>query len=107
MSDEESRRLPVTVDAATLRSFVSSTWTTDAGPVDVLGDLPVAGGRRAYEDLAARAVPRTVHGVVIYLASLDDIVASKEFADRDKDRRALPELHDLQRRQRPSDATTE
>lgn len=105
MSDDEARQLPVTVDAATLRSFVSSTWMTDAGPVDVLGDLPVVGGRRAYEDLVARAVPRMVHGVVIHLASLDDIVASKEFADRDKDRQALPELHALQQRQRPTDAT--
>jgi hypothetical protein len=37
---------------------------------------------------------------VIYLAALDDIVASKEFADRDKDREALPELHELQQRPR-------
>lgn len=100
MTDEEARQLPVIVDAATLKGFGSSTWTTDAGPVDVLGELPVAGGRRGYDDLVGRAVPRTVHGVVIYLAALDDIVASKEFADRDKDREALPELHELQQRQR-------
>ena len=100
MTDEEARQLPVKVDATTLRSFVSSTWMTDAGPVDVLGDLPVAGGRRRYEELATRAVPRTVHGVTIYFASLDDIIDSKEFAGREKDRLALPELHELQRRRR-------
>jgi hypothetical protein len=44
LTDDEACALPVTVDAATLRSFVSSTWMTDAGPIDVLGDLPVAGG---------------------------------------------------------------
>lgn len=98
MSDEEARRLPVTVDAATLRSFGSSTWTTDAGPVDVLGDLPVRGGRRSYDELIQRAVPRRAHGVVIRLAALDDIVASKEAADRDKDGDALPELRRLQQR---------
>jgi hypothetical protein len=98
LTDEEARRLPVIVDAATLRGFASSTWMTDAGPVDVLADLAVAGGRRAYEELASRAVPRSVHGVVVYLASLADIIASKEFADREKDRAALPELIELQRR---------
>ena len=98
MSDEAARKLPVIVDAATLRSFVSSTWSTDAGPADVLGDLPAAGGRRTYGDLLGRAVPRSVHGVVIHIAALDDIVASKESADRSKDRAALPELHELQRR---------
>lgn len=99
MADEAARQLPVTVDVATLRGFGSSTWMTDAGPVDVLGDLPVAGGRRTYEELLPRAVPRRVHGVVIRLAALDDIVASKEHANRDKDREALPELRRLQQRQ--------
>ena len=40
-----------------------------------------------------------MHGITIRLAALDDIVASKEFANRDKDRDALDELHELQRRQ--------
>lgn len=98
MTDDEARQLPVSVDAATLRSFVSSTWMTDAGPVDVLGELPTPGGRRGYDQLVDGAVARSVHGIVIQLASLDDIIASKETAARDKDREALPELHDLRRR---------
>jgi hypothetical protein len=92
LTDEEARLLPVTVDAVTLRSFGSSTWTTDAGPVDVLGELAASGAYRSYDELADRAVARHVHGVVIRLAALDDIIAGKEFADRDKDRAALPEL---------------
>jgi hypothetical protein len=98
MSDDDARQLPVTVDAATLRSFGSSTWTTDVGPVDVLQDLPVRGGRRTYEELIERAIARRVHGVVIHIAALDDIVARKEFTDRAKDRAALPELRELQQR---------
>ena len=43
---DEARQLPVTIDAATLRGFGSSTRTTDAGPIDVLADLPVKGGHR-------------------------------------------------------------
>jgi hypothetical protein len=107
LTDDEARALPVTVDAATLRSFVSSTWMTDAGPVDVLGDLPVAGGRRAYDEMVERAVPRSVHGIVVHLASLEDIIASKEHADRDKDRHALPELRELLRLQRAGGAAPE
>ena len=97
MSDDDARRLPVTIDAETLRSFGSSTWTTDAGPVDVLADLPVKGGRRTYDELVQRSVQRRVHGAVIHLAALDDIVDSKEFANRQKDNEALPELRELQR----------
>jgi molybdenum cofactor biosynthesis enzyme MoaA len=37
MTDEEARQLPVTVDITTLCNFVNSTWTTGAGPLDVLG----------------------------------------------------------------------
>ena len=61
MTDEDSRQLPVRVDAATLRSFGSSTWTTDAGAVDILRDLPDRSGRRhAYDELASReASPRS------------------------------------------------
>ena len=96
MTDDEARQLPMTVDAETLRSFGSSTWATDAGPVDVLGELPVAGGRRSYAELRTRAVARRVHGVVIYFAALDNIVASKEHQGS----RSAPELHELQRQQR-------
>lgn len=65
MTDDEARKLPVTIDAPTLRSFGSSTWTTDAGPVDVLGDLAVKGGRRTFDELRRRSVARRVHNVVI------------------------------------------
>jgi predicted nucleotide-binding protein (sugar kinase/HSP70/actin superfamily) len=34
----------------------------------------------------------------IRVASLDDLIDSKTYVDRDKDREALPELHELRRR---------
>lgn len=100
MSDEEARRLPVTLDAATLRAFGSSTWMTDGGPLDILRDLPVAGGHRTYADLAPNHVDAEIGGIIVHIAALDDIVASKEHAARGKDLEALPELHELQRRAR-------
>lgn len=100
LSDEKARQLPVTIDGETLLSFGSSTWMTDAGPLDLLVELCGRdGGRHGYTELAARAVGYDVGGLTIRLASLDDIVASKEFVGRDKDRDALPELKELLRRQ--------
>lgn len=102
LSDEEARRLPVRIDARTLMSFGSSTWMTDAGPVDLLVELrDREGGRHDYADLVARSARYDVGDITVRLASLDDIVASKEFAGRDKDRQALPELNEILRRQQP------
>jgi hypothetical protein len=95
LTDEEARQLPVTIDGATLRAFGSTTWTTDAGPLDVLRELPVSGGRRTFEELMQRCTDVAVDGIVIHLASLDDIIDSKTHADRPKDHDALPELHHL------------
>ena len=56
MTDEEARRLPVQLDAETLRSFGSSTWMTDAGPNDVLRDLrDRSGGAVAFDTLVDRS----------------------------------------------------
>jgi hypothetical protein len=95
-SDEEARQLPLRLDAATLAAFGSSTWTTDAGPLDLLVELrDPTGGRHPYADLASRAVDVVVGKVTIRVASLDDIIASKEYAGRPKDLDALPELQAL------------
>ena len=101
MSDEEASQLPVTIDAQTLLAFGSSTWMTDAGPLDLLVELrDRSGDRHDYSDLVTRAVGYEVGELPVLLASLDDIVASKEFAGREKDNEALPELNELLRRQR-------
>jgi hypothetical protein len=95
LTDEEARQLPVTIDAATLRAFGSTTWTTDAGPLDVLRELPVTDGRRTFDELMQRSTDVDVDGSIIHLASLDDIIDSKTHANRTKDHDALPELHRL------------
>lgn len=101
MTDDEARRLPVRVDAATLESFGSSTWMTDAGPIDLLAELrDREGGRHTYRELAERSVHYEVGSLVVSLASLDDTISSKEYAGRAKDNEGLPELHELQRRPR-------
>lgn len=96
MSDDEARQLPVRLDAATLASFGSSTWMTNAGPLDLLVELrDTSGARHRYSALFQRSVPIAVGNVILRLASLRDIVESKEFAGRPKDLEALPELRSL------------
>ena len=97
MTDDEARQLPIVIDGATLRAFGSTTWMTDAGPLDVLHDLPTATGGRTYVELEQRSGDYSLSGVVVSVASLDDIIDSKTHADRPKDRDALPELLRLRR----------
>ena len=77
MSDEEARGLPVVIDGATLAAFGSTTWATKSGPIDVLHDLPTATGRLDYEDLVSRSAMADLDGIIIRVAALADIIASK------------------------------
>lgn len=93
MSDDEARLLPVRLDAETLAAFGSSTWMTDAGPLDLLVELrDSTGGRHSFDDLTTRSVQITVGDITVRVAALNDIVESKQFAGRPKDLEALPEL---------------
>ncbi|MGH9063752.1 MAG: hypothetical protein ACRDZQ_04075 [Acidimicrobiales bacterium] len=106
MADDEARRLPVRLDATMLRSMEISTWRTDAGDLDILGDMPARDGqRRRYEDLVINAVELMIGSITVHAAALDDVIASKEWAGRPKDREALPELYDLRARRAAHDPT--
>ena len=74
--------------------------------LDLLVDLRDRdGGRHDYGELSQRSVRYRVGGLTVDLASLDDIIASKEFAGRDKDREGLPELLEIQRRRRDASSS--
>jgi hypothetical protein len=96
LSDEEARALPTRLDAMSLSRLEISTWRTDAGDLDVLTAIRRRDGQRAsYDDLAGRSAQVHVDGIVVHVAALQDIIDSKEFADRPKDREALDELRRL------------
>ncbi len=102
MTDDEARALPLPIDAESLSRMNISTWRTDAGDLDVLTAIPTRdGGQAAYEELVSRAKQIEVGGVAVLVAALPDIIASKEWADRPKDREALIELRELQERTPP------
>lgn len=100
LDDQESAALPVQIDAI-LKQFDFSNWRTDAGDLDIMTAMrDRSGAPRRYEDLAGDARVLDYAGVRIRVASLNAIVVSKEFANRPKDRDALPELRQLQERMR-------
>lgn len=83
------------MDAAFLASMpFMLNLVTDFGIVDLTFDP--SGPLHGFSDWNAAASSEEVaDGLVIRVASLDDIIASKRAADREKDRRALPYLESL------------
>ena len=54
--------------------------------------LPQIHGVRSFEGLRSRSVERDVDGLLLRVASLDDIIANKKAAGRDRDKAVLPIL---------------
>lgn len=88
--------MPTQLDAKTLARMDISTWRTDAGDFDVLTAIPTReGGRAFYEQLLPRVEEFDIDGVTVHVSALEDIISSKEWADRPKGRAALDELRRL------------
>ena len=82
----------------------SADFLRNLGPDGVLnlttrdGDIDLAfvpAGTRGFEDLRRSAVVIDIAGLSIPVASLADVIRSKDAADRPKDRQALPRLREL------------
>jgi hypothetical protein len=57
MRDAEAKALPIHVDGVMLETTENSTWTTDAGPFDVLADLKDLVGRsEPYQELLTHSM---------------------------------------------------
>jgi len=84
--------LPFSHDAESLAASRNWNLTTKFGDLDL---TQVPAGTEGYDDLKRDAVESDVDGMRVQLASLADIVRSKEAAGRDKDRLALPALREL------------
>ncbi|MFT4136124.1 hypothetical protein [Microbacterium sp.] len=89
-SDPEG--LPFNHNAASLAGVRVWNLTTPHGDLDISF---VPNGTTGYDDLAADATDATIHGVTIQVASLADIIRSKQAANRPKDQRVLPTLREI------------
>lgn len=90
--NDSDEPLPFRHDATSLAASVFWNLTTKHGDLDLTFQ---PSGTQGYADLKRDAIAVTLRGTPVLLASLADIVRSKEAAGRDKDRRALPILREL------------
>ena len=79
-------------DAAFLSGMEISTWRSPLGDVDVLRGLPSPHGEIRYDDLVERSQTLCIDGEEVQVASLDDVILSKQTVNRPSDIAALPEL---------------
>ncbi len=106
LNDTESHALPTIIDVKTLDAMEISTWMTDAGGIDILRDIPDRDGtHRTYADLLNQSVTQKFEQVRVRLVGLDELIESKEWADRPKGHDALPEIRRLRDRQIDGDAS--
>lgn len=84
--------LPFGVSAAALANVEILNLTTRFGNLDLTF---VPSGTQGFADLKKNARSITIHGVPVQVASLADVIRSKEAANREKDRLVLPTLREL------------
>lgn len=84
--------LPFACDAAFLGGVTLVNLVTRFGDLDLSFTPSGTGG---YGDLSQRAVRVTLGGLSVPVAALEDVIRSKEAANRPKDQRTLPLLRQL------------
>ncbi len=99
----EAGPIEVPIDADFLRSMsLVVNLTTDHGDVDLV--FEPAGPRQSFSDWNVTATDVDLaEGLVVRIASLDDIISSKRAAGRSKDLGALPYLESLRDELRSQD----
>lgn len=89
--------VPFGHDAESLSRVRVWNLVTDLGNLDITF---VPSGTRGYDDLHRDVQAMKVRGIEVPVASLADVVRSKEAADRERDRAILPVLREMLERQR-------
>lgn len=84
--------LPFAHDADSLAGTAFWNLTTRLGDLDISFE---PSGTTGYLDVRRDAVATPIGDVIVRIASLADVIRSKEAAGRDKDRRALPVLREI------------
>jgi hypothetical protein len=83
---------PFLLDTRTLEAGDHFTFATDAGPIDCLG---TPAGTDGFADLDVSASDEDLDGLVVRVASLEDLIRMKRAADRPQDRIAVEWLSAL------------
>ena len=92
---QKLKRVARRLEGVILRPFypVSKLYRLTADATGLQADfMPVIDGVRSFEGLRSRAIVGNVAGIPLRIACLDDIIASKKAAGRDRDLAVLPVL---------------
>lgn len=84
--------VPFAHDAASLAAAQVWNLVTRAGDLDISF---VPNGTEGYDDLIRDAPETTLSGIQVRVASLADVIRSKQAANRPKDQRVLPTLREI------------
>jgi predicted nucleotidyltransferase len=96
----EEEGVPFGHDAESLQRVRIWNLVTDLGNLDITF---VPSGTQGYEDLRRDVVSMRVRGIDVPVASLADVIRSKEAAGRDRDRAVLPTLRRMLDRAEPQE----
>jgi len=91
-TEDAPEGLPFACDASFFRTIAMVNLVTDNGDLDVSFQ---PSGTNGYEDLSKKAERLALDDVETVVASLDDVIRSKEAANRPKDQASLPALRIL------------
>ncbi len=91
-TDSEPAGLPFACDADALAARKTVNLTTAAGDLDLTFE---PAGTTGYDDLRRDATRTDLYGVAVQIASLADVIRSKQAANRPKDQRVLPTLREI------------
>jgi hypothetical protein len=91
-TDSEPEGLPFQCDADSLAACNTLNLTTEAGDLDLTFE---PAGTSGYDDLRRDATRTDLYGVTVQIASLADVIRSKQAANRPKDQRVLPTLREI------------
>lgn len=81
--------LPFRFDEPTIRAGLNFTLTTEAGPIDLLGEIAGVGRFAALE---GHTIEITLYGKIHRCIDLDTLIAAKRAAGRPKDFEVIAEL---------------
>ena len=84
--------VPFVCDADSLAAAHTWNLVTEAGDLDI-SFRP--SGTQGYSDLRRDAVTTEIYDVTVQIASLADVIRSKQAANRAKDQRVLPTLREI------------
>jgi hypothetical protein len=96
-ADDVLEGVPFACDAKGLAAAQTWDLVTDAGDLDVTFR---PSGTQGYSDLRRDSVSADIYDVTVQIASLADVIRSKQAANRPKDQRVLPTLRAILARSR-------